>query len=62
VAQVCGHDRVLAAYDRGMPTKQFVRVFEVIPPAWARRLKQRRGDFIALRVRSIRLLAAGHSE
>lgn len=33
--------RVLAAYDRGMPTKQIAEVFDV-SPAWARRLKQRR--------------------
>jgi len=34
-------DRVLAAYDRGMKTKQIATVFAV-SPAWARRLKQRR--------------------
>ena len=34
-------DRVLAAYDRGMKTKQIAEVFEV-SPAWARRIKQRR--------------------
>jgi len=31
-------DRVLAAYDRGMPTRQIADVFGV-SPAWARRLK-----------------------
>ena len=35
--------RVLAAYDRGMPTRQVAEVFEV-SPAWARRLKQRRRE------------------
>lgn len=35
--------RVLAAYDRGMPTKQIAVVFDV-SPAWARRLKQRRRE------------------
>lgn len=35
--------RVLAAYDRGMPTKQVAEVFDV-SPAWARRLKQRRRE------------------
>ena len=34
-------DRVLAAYDRGMKTKQIAIVFYV-SPAWARRIKQRR--------------------
>jgi transposase len=34
-------DRVLAAYDRGMKTRQIATVFQV-SPAWARRLKQRR--------------------
>lgn len=34
-------DRVLAASDRGMPTKQVAKMFEV-SPAWVRRLKQRR--------------------
>ncbi|GMV24354.1 MAG: hypothetical protein AMXMBFR58_03850 [Phycisphaerae bacterium] len=36
-------DRVLAAYDRGMPTKEIARTFQV-SPAWARRLKQRRRE------------------
>jgi transposase len=36
-------DRVLAAYDRGMPTKQIADVFQVCP-AWARRVKQRRRE------------------
>jgi transposase len=36
-------DRVLAAYDRGMPTKRIAEVFDV-SPAWARRLKQRRRE------------------
>ena len=34
-------DRVLAAYDRGMKTKEVAEVFQV-SPAWARRVKQRR--------------------
>ncbi len=33
-------DRVLAAYDRGMKTKQIAHLFQV-SPAWARRVKQR---------------------
>jgi transposase len=36
-------DRVLAAYDRGMRTKQIVTIFNV-SPAWARRVNQRRRD------------------
>lgn len=36
-------DRVLAAYDRGMPTKAIAEVFAV-SPAWARMVKQRRRD------------------
>jgi transposase len=36
-------DRVLAAYDRGMPTKQIADIFQVCP-AWARRVKQRRRE------------------
>lgn len=36
-------DRVLAAYDRGMPTQQIAEVFAV-SKAWARRLKQRRRE------------------
>lgn len=34
-------DRVLAAYDRGMRTKQVAETFAVCP-SWARRVKQRR--------------------
>ena len=36
-------DRVLAAYDRGVPTGQIAAVF-CVSPAWARRLKQRRRE------------------
>lgn len=36
-------DRVLAAYDRGMRTKQIAEVFDV-SRAWARRIKQRRQE------------------
>ena len=36
-------DRVLAAYDRGMTTKQIADTFQV-SPAWARRVKQRRRE------------------
>lgn len=36
-------DRVLAACDRGMPTKRVAEVFQV-SPAWVRRLKQRRRE------------------
>ena len=36
-------DRVLAAYDRGMQTKQIADVFQVCP-AWARRVKQCRRE------------------
>ena len=36
-------DRVLAAYDRGMPTQQIAELFGV-SKAWARRLKQRRSE------------------
>jgi transposase len=36
-------DRVLSACDRGQPTKQVARRFEV-SPAWVRRLKQRRRE------------------
>jgi len=36
-------DRVLAAYDRGMRTKQVAETFAVCP-AWARRVKQRRRE------------------
>ena len=36
-------DKVLAACDRGMPTKQVSEVFDV-SPAWVRRLKQRRRE------------------
>jgi transposase len=34
-------DRILAAYDRGKPTRQVAEAFQV-SPAWARRVKQRR--------------------
>lgn len=37
-------DRVLAAYDRGMRTKQIAETF-CVSRAWARRVKQRRRDF-----------------
>ena len=36
-------DRVLAAYDRGMPTQVIAEVFD-ISKSWARRLKQRRRE------------------
>jgi transposase len=36
-------ERVLAAYDRGMETKEVAEAFRV-SPAWARRLKQRRRE------------------
>ena len=36
-------DRVLAAYDRGMPTQQIAEMFGV-SQAWARRVKQRRRE------------------
>lgn len=36
-------DRILAAYERGMRTKQIALVFKV-SPAWARRVKQRLRD------------------
>ena len=36
-------DRVLAACDAGVPTKQVAEVFSV-SPAWVRRLKQRRRE------------------
>ena len=36
-------DRVLAAYDRGMKTKEIAEIFQV-SPAWARRIKQRRRE------------------
>jgi transposase len=36
-------DRVLAAYDRGMPTKQIALMF-CVSPAWARGIKQRRRE------------------
>lgn len=41
-------DRVLAAYDRGMPTKQISEIFQV-SPAWARRIKQCRRETGRLR-------------
>jgi transposase len=34
-------DRIMAAYDRGMKTKQIAKLFEVCC-SWARRVKQRR--------------------
>jgi len=37
-------DRVLAACDRGMPTKEVADIFAV-SPAWVRRVKQRRREF-----------------
>lgn len=37
-------DRVLAACDRGMPTKKVADIFAV-SPAWVRRVKQRRREF-----------------
>lgn len=36
-------DRVLAAYDRGMATKQIATLFQV-SSSWARRVKQRRRE------------------
>lgn len=36
-------ERVLAAYDRGVPTKDIVGMFQV-SPAWTRRLRQRRRE------------------
>ena len=36
-------DRVIRAYELGMPTAQIARVFDV-SPAWARRVKQRLRD------------------
>jgi transposase len=36
-------DRVLAAYDRGIRTRQIASVF-CVSPAWARRIKQRRNE------------------
>lgn len=36
-------DRVLAAYDGGLPTKQIAKLFQV-SPAWVRRVKQRRRE------------------
>jgi len=37
-------DRVLAAYDRGMRTREIAETF-CVSRAWARRVKQRRRDF-----------------
>ena len=37
-------DRVLAAYDRGMATKQIAEAL-MVSPAWARRVRQRRREF-----------------
>lgn len=45
-------DRVLAAYDRGVPTQQIAEMFQV-SKAWARRIKQRRretGETVARRM------------
>jgi transposase len=45
-------DRVLAAYDRGVPTQQIAEMFQV-SKAWARRIKQRRretGEIVARRM------------
>jgi len=39
--------RVLAAYDRGIKTKQIADMFQV-SPAWERRVKQRRGDVVVM--------------
>jgi transposase len=36
-------DRVLSAYDRGLPTQQIAETFQV-SKAWARRVKQRRRE------------------
>ena len=36
-------DRILAAYQRGMMTRQIAQLFSV-SPAWARRVKQRQRD------------------
>ena len=36
-------DRVLSAYDRGLPTQQIAETFQV-SKAWARRIKQRRRE------------------
>lgn len=36
-------DRVLAAYDKGLKTRQIAELFSV-SPAWARRVKQRRRE------------------
>jgi len=36
-------DRVLAAYDRGLTTRQIAELFQVTP-VWARRVKQRRRE------------------
>jgi transposase len=36
-------DRVLSAYDRGVPTQQISEMFQV-SKAWARRIKQRRRE------------------
>ena len=43
-------DRVLSAYDRGMPTQQIALTFQV-SKAWARRIKQRRRESGEIRAR-----------
>jgi transposase len=45
-------DRVLAAYDRGMATKQIASLFQV-SSSWARRVKQRRREFGETRPRAM---------
>jgi transposase len=44
-------DRVLAAYDRGMRTKQIAEQFSV-SPAWARRVKQRHRESGETRIKA----------
>ena len=44
-------DRVLAAYDRGMPTLEIAELFQV-SKAWARRVKQRRREYGETRPRA----------
>jgi len=51
-------DRVLAAYDRGMQTKQIVKIFEV-SRSWAKHVKQRRqetGKITALPMGGVRVV------
>jgi transposase len=43
-------DRILAAYDRGKPTRQIAQALEV-SPAWARRVKQRRRESGSVRAK-----------